>query len=57
MLSDEIIRKLQEMHLGVMAGAFSVQLQDRTANSRPVPLRNVLPCWWTWNGVLERANG
>ena len=28
MLSNETVRKLQEMHLGVMAEAFSTQLQD-----------------------------
>ena len=28
MLSNETVRKLQEMHLGVMAEAFSAQLED-----------------------------
>ena len=37
MLSNETVRKLQEMHLGVMAEAFSTSC--RTANSRPFPLR------------------
>lgn len=28
MLSNETVHKLREMHLGVMAGAFSAQLDD-----------------------------
>ena len=40
MLSNETVRKLQEMRLGVMAEAFSAP---------------VLPCWWMQNGAPGKA--
>ena len=43
MLSNETVRKLHEMRLGVMAEAFSAQLED--AQFQRCPLRIALPCW------------
>ena len=44
MLSNETVRKLHEMRLGVMAEAFSTQLEDSAVPDR-CPLRTALPCW------------
>ena len=45
MLSNETVRKLHEMRLGVMAEAFSAQLAERMCSSRRCPSRTALPCW------------
>lgn len=55
MFSNETIRKLREIHMGVMAEQLSAQLED--PQFRNVPSRIGSPCWWMPNGVRGKATG
>ena len=51
MFSNETIRKLREIHMGVMAEQLSAQLEDPQFRNVPSP------CWWMPNGVRGKATG
>ena len=55
MFSNETIRKLREIHMGVMAEQLSAQLED--PQFRNVPFEDRLACWWMPNGVRGKATG
>lgn len=54
MLTNETTKKLQEMHLGVMARAFATQLSDTQASALFL-LKTALPYWWMQNGLPGKA--
>ena len=55
MFSNETIRKLREIHMGVMAEQLSAQLKIRSSGMCPSRIGS--PCWWMPNGVLGKATG
>ena len=65
MFSNETIRKLREIHMGVMAEQLSAQLEDPQFRNVPfedrlamhIPELRVSLCWWMPNGVRGKATG
>lgn len=55
MLSNETLRKLRKMHLGVMAETFSAQLKD--PQFQTVSFETTLLCWWMLSEAPGKATG
>lgn len=55
MFSNETIRKLREIHMGVMAESFLPSWKTRSSGMCPSRIGS--PCWWMPNGVLGKATG